>query len=128
MSLVGLNRYFIYRATDQGVGLGTATLETLVPGVGILNDLYQSAQVVAKGLTGQRNKTTGMRTVPDIPTAISKMQAIKYIPFVGREIDAYFGPGAAREKKKAQDKAAGRPQKSTIQKIGEQIVPPDVSN
>lgn len=125
MSLVGLNRYFLYRSGD--VGVGTAALETLVPGVGILNDIGQSTGVVLKGLTEQRNKTTGELTVPDLPTAISKMNAVKYVPFIGRGLDRIFGPANAREVKKQQDKAAGKPQKSTIEQIQDRLIPPDVA-
>ncbi len=126
-SLVGLNRYLIYRSGD--VGVGTAALETLVPGIGILNDIGQSAGTLLKynPMSPQRNKRTGEKTVPDLGTALSKMQALKYVPFIGRSLDAYLGPGAAREKKKAEDKARGKPQKTTIQQIEEALVPPDTA-
>jgi hypothetical protein len=125
MSLVGLNRYFIYRSGD--VGAGTAALEMLVPGVGIANDIGQSAGVALKGITGQRNKTTGMRTIPDVGTAVSKMNIVKYVPFIGRGLDRLFGPANAREAKKREEEAKGKPQKSTIQQIEERLIPPDVA-
>lgn len=126
LQLMGLNRYALYRAKEQG--LGTAGLEMMVPGVGILNDLTQSLGVTRDWLTNRRSTKTGLKTVPTFADVIKQSEATKYLPGVGREIYSYYGLGREKELKRRAQAAAGKSQPTTLQQINEMIVPSDKKN
>jgi len=88
MQLSGIPRYAVYR--QKQVGAGTAAAETIIPGLGLLNDLGKDASLAAKGLTGPRDKTGG-KSVNSLGSFLEQAESPKYIPAVGREVEGWLG-------------------------------------
>jgi hypothetical protein len=114
LQMIGIPRYAIYRRKQ--VGTGTAALETLVPGIGLLNDVGRDFGTIVKYATGHRKD--GQKSIPTIGYLGQQLEASKYIPAVGREVYAWFGKGKLKERKERERKAmGGTPRPSTLDEI-----------
>ena len=108
---------------QKDIGVGSAIAETALPGLGFVNDLGRDAYLALQGITG--HKAGGVPTVKDIPDFLKQSRTVRYTPGVGREINAWYGRGAESERRAHLDELAGKKPKSTLQQLGEMIVPPD---
>lgn len=125
LQLALIPRYSIYRAKQ--VGLATAGVETLVPGVGLGNDLFKDGILTAKWATDHRTK--GKRTVPTIGSLLQNAESTKYIPAVGREVYALAGKGKLKEEKERDRKSRGGAPRPTVgQELINIISPPDTDS
>lgn len=114
-------RYFLMRQKD--IGLGSAMAETALPGLGFVNDVWRDGYLAAKALSG--HKSGGVKSVRDLKDFYQQSRLLRYAPVVGRELNAWTGRGAATERRAHLDELAGKKRTSTLQDIGNMVVPKD---
>lgn len=125
LQLAMVPRYSIYRAKQEGIG--TAAMETLVPGLGMVNDFGKDLLTTAKFATETKGQN-GRTQIPDLGTLAQNLEAPKYIPGVGREIYSLLGKGSLKnQKEKDRERKGLTPRPTTLGELESWLNPPDAT-
>jgi hypothetical protein len=124
MQLAGVPRSFITRG--KRIGWMTGLAELAVPGTGLGNDLLGDiTQVVPKWYSGSRDAKGDVK-IPDAFSMAQNLESTKYFPGGGDLFYSYFGKGALSGKKEQERlMKTGERRRTTLQELGDLIVPPN---
>lgn len=114
--LAGVTKYNIHSARQDGPTQAAASF--LFPLGADLKDAYDDTGLAIKSFRGD------MGTPRNPVDFLQQAKTTKDIPLVGREIYNWWGHGKDTELKRQQQSANGTQNASTVQEIGDLIIPP----
>lgn len=120
LNLTGVNRHTL--ATSRNEGVVQAAVEIITPPATVIKSAAEDLGLVRDAFWGRKYEGGGY-TARSLEDIAAQSEMIKHVPYIGRELDAYIGPGKKRSEKLKRDIATGR-ERSALDEISDIIVAP----